>query len=159
MLNTLPPLAIASDNKNKPNSQQYSKSHTKQTDNNNIERANIISQEGAGKHHLRNHEQSIQDDQVPVKSKTTKNEPLDNKTKLPIKAEHIPSSKDSGIDTGTVCSTNMTPDTVSINISNNDHNTELKGNVLEAGLDNTGYDEDSDESTIENNRRTEICEG
>ena len=94
-------------------------------------------------------EQSAIDDHVQGKPKTTKKEPLDNKAEIP--ANQIPSSKDSGIDTGTICSSNISPDTVRGNKAKIDHNMELKGNILEAGIDNAGYEEDSDVPTIENN--------
>ena len=79
------------------------------------------------------------------RAKATQEDQLGDNVKLPAKL--IPSSNDSGIDTGTVCSSNITPDRVRGNIAKN----ELKGNILEAGIDNNGYDEDSEDSTIENN--------
>ena len=94
-------------------------------------------------------EKRIQDDYAHAKSR--KGEPLCNKAKIPSPAKQIPSSKDSGIDTGTVCSSNMSPDTVKVNMTKNYHEMGFKGNVPEVGIDNTCYDEDSADSTIQNN--------
>jgi hypothetical protein len=49
-----------------------------------------------------------------------------------------------------VCSSNINPDTVRVNIQKIEHQMELKENVLEGGLEKTGYDEDIDDSTEEN---------
>ena len=87
------------------------------------------------KHPSRNNQQtlgqSVQDVHAQGKQKSTKKEPLHNKAKFP--AKQIPSSKDSGIDTG---SSNNSPDKVKVKASNYDHKMELKGDVLEGGLDN-----------------------
>ena len=107
-------------------------------------------QKAAVKQHSRNNqhlEQRTSNDHY--RAKATREEQLNDKGKIP--AKQILSSNDSGIDTGTVCSSNITPDRVRGNKAKNDHKMELKGNILEIGVDNKGYDEDSDDSTIENN--------
>ena len=76
----------------------------------------------------------MQDVYAQGKQKSTKKEPLHNKAKFP--AKQIPSSTDSGIDTSTACSSNNSEDKVKVKASNYDHKMELKGDVLEGGLDN-----------------------
>ena len=151
-----PPLTNNPETRSKINSQQYSKSHTQQTQNYDKESAKIIAQQAAVKHHSRynqqNMEQRVQDVNVQGMPKSsTKKEPLNDKAKLPISAKRMQSSKDSGIDTDTVCSSNVTLDTVRVDIDKNDHKIELKANIPTEGIPNKGYDDDSDDSTIENN--------
>jgi hypothetical protein len=54
------------------------------------------------------------------------------------------------MDTCTVCSSYVTPNTVRVNQANNCYKIELEGNILKAVIDTKGYDDNSDDSTIEN---------
>ena len=104
------------------------------------------------RYNQQNVEQRVQDVQVQGKPKSsTKKEPLNDKRKLPISATQMQSSKDSGIETDTVCSSNVTLDTVRVDIDKNDHKMEFTANIPTEGIPNKGYDDDSDDSTIENN--------
>ena len=158
-----PPVVNNKQTVNKIKSQQHlttdSTPTTQQSQAECRERTNIIAKQAALQHQLQkskpNLENSFQVDQKPAPGHAglTKKGPLNNKPNAPTAAKRGASSKDSGIDTGTVCSSNVTPATVRGNVTNNQHQIDtfdLKGDVLEVGFVNHGFDEDSEDSTNEN---------
>ena len=89
-------------------------------------------------------------DQMVETRRGNEEEMKKRKAKIPVPAKRVPSSKDSGIDTSTVCSSNLTPASVRGVDTTIRDTADLKGDVLEVGFVNKGIEEDSDDMLNEN---------
>ena len=145
-----PPAPTTQDTRNRINSQQHLSRSSRPAPTQGQEDS-PAQQPHQGRHGKEREVQGGRKEKVKNLKGSDNQEEIRGRAKLPVPAKRSPSSKDSGIDTGTVCSSNMTPATVREADINIMETCQIKGDVLEVGFVNKGFDDTSEDSTNENN--------